>query len=201
MSIGARKNNGFKAVCTAPSVNKTPVGSSTPPIPYPVAQDLGNSQNVVSNVLFNSDPAYVFDQTTQPSCTGDAAGSCHGVKSGTISGEVKPVQGATHTLAGGKPVIRHGDPCTMNGGNCPGIYVTSQVPTPTAGGNNTPGTPAPIRPETPAEQGFLASAGTAGAALGSYRHSGQLIAMAGAAAGLGKAPHPAAGFVPGKKGA
>ena len=29
--IGARKHGKFKAVSTAPTINKTPVGSSTPP--------------------------------------------------------------------------------------------------------------------------------------------------------------------------
>lgn len=33
--IGARKNGGFRAVSTAPSINKTPMGGATPPVPYP----------------------------------------------------------------------------------------------------------------------------------------------------------------------
>ena len=43
--IGARKDTAFKAISTAPSINKTPVGPLMVPIPYPTVQDLGNSIN------------------------------------------------------------------------------------------------------------------------------------------------------------
>ncbi|WP_457819723.1 hypothetical protein, partial [Staphylococcus aureus] len=62
--IGARKSESFKAVSTAPSFNKTPVGSSTPILPYPTVVDLTNSVDVVMNVRFNGNPAYVLGQTT-----------------------------------------------------------------------------------------------------------------------------------------
>lgn len=153
--LGARKNGSFKAVSTAPSINKTPVGSSTPPLPYPVSQDLSDSVGTVRNVRFNGDPAYVLDQSTQPSCIGDAAGSAKGVKSGTVSGEVKPVKGSSTVHVGGKPVIRERDPCTLNGGNCPGVYVTQPAPSATIrGGASSANTNPPIRPETPEEESF-----------------------------------------------
>lgn len=157
--LGARKNSEFKAVSTAPSFNKTPVGSSTPPLPYPVTQDLGSGVGTVASVRFNGDPVYVHNQSSQPSCKGDAAGTCKGVKSGTVSGEVKPVKGSTTVRVGKQPVVREGDPCTMNGGNCPGIYVTS----PAAGVTLAAGTPQsstnpPVQPETPKEQGWWAKA-------------------------------------------
>jgi hypothetical protein len=126
--IGARKDGIFKAISTAPSFNKTPVGSSTPPLPYPTLQDLGNSVGVVPNVRFNGKPVYVLGQSTQPSGKGDEPGVAKGVKSGTVTGEVKPVKGSSTVRAGKKAVVRHGDPCTMNGGNNPGIYCTTQMP-------------------------------------------------------------------------
>jgi len=157
--LGARKDGKFKAVSTAPSFNKTPVGSSTPPLPYPVVQDLSSSVGTVPNVRFNGDPVYVLDQSTQPNCTGDAAGSLKGVKSGTVSGEVKPVKGSSTVRVGKKPIIRQGDPCTMNGGNCPGIYVTEPAPgaaikhgTPSASGNP------PVEPDSAEEQGWWGKA-------------------------------------------
>lgn len=128
--IGARKDATFKAISTAPSFNKTPVGSSTPPLPYPTIQDLANSIGVVPNVRFNGKPVYVLNQSTQPSGKGDEPGVAKGVKSGTVTGEVKPVEGSTTVRAGKKAVVRHGDPCTMNGGNNPGIYCTTQTPSP-----------------------------------------------------------------------
>jgi hypothetical protein len=68
-NIGARKSSTFKAISTAPSINKTPVGSSTPPLPYPVSQDLGDSVGTVTSVRFNGDPTYVL---TCPPQTGPA---------------------------------------------------------------------------------------------------------------------------------
>lgn len=157
--LGARKDGKFKAVSTAPSINKTPVGSSTPPLPYPVTQDLSSSVGIVPNVRFNGDPAYVLNQSTQPSCIGDAAGSCKGVKSGTVGGEVKPVKGSSTVRISGKPVIREGDPCTLNGGNCPGIYVTEPAPSGSiAGGKPSASTNPPVKPETPKEEGWWGKA-------------------------------------------
>lgn len=157
--LGARKNAKFKAVSTAPSINKTPVGSSTPPLPYPVTEDLSSSVGIVPNVRFNGDPAYVLSQSTQPSCIGDAAGSCRGVKSGTVSGEVKPVKGSSTVRISGKPVIREGDPCTLNGGNCPGIYVTEPAPSGSiAGGHPSASTNPPVKPETSKEEGWWGKA-------------------------------------------
>ncbi|WP_321818260.1 MULTISPECIES: PAAR-like domain-containing protein [unclassified Paraburkholderia] len=157
--LGARKDSAFKAVSTAPSINKTPVGSSTPPLPYPVTEDLSGSLGTVPNVRFNGDPAYVLNQSTQPACKGDAAGSCNGVKSGTVSGEVKPVEGSSTVRITGKPVIREGDPCTLNGGNCPGIYVTQSAPGASIeGGKPSASCNPPVKPETPEEEGWWGTA-------------------------------------------
>jgi hypothetical protein len=57
---GARKNAKFIAMCTAPSINKTPVGNSTPPLPYITTQDLSNSVAVAPNVTLNGDFAYDY---------------------------------------------------------------------------------------------------------------------------------------------
>ncbi len=153
--IAARKNGNFKAVSTAPSFNKTPVGNSTPPLPYGTTQDLGNSVSVVPTVKLNGDPAYVLNQTTQPSCKGDNPGVAKGVKSGTVNGKVTPTKASTTVRMGGKPIVRQGDPCTMNGGNNPGVYITTQTPSATppkhAAGNADPRT----KPQTPPEKSFL----------------------------------------------
>ena len=127
--VGARKDTAFKAISTAPSINMTPVGPSMVPIPYPTVQDLGNSINTAKTVNFNGKPAYLLDLTTQDRCTGDEAGTGKGVRSGTVGGEVKPVAGSRTVRIEGKHVVRHGDPCTMNGGNNPGVYVACSPPT------------------------------------------------------------------------
>ena len=152
--LGARKDTVIKAVSTAPSFNKTPVGSSTPPLPYPTVATLDNSTATVPTVRLNGKPAYVLNQTTQPSCKGDSPGVAKGLKSGTVSGEVKPGRGSSTAKVGGKPVIRAGDPCTMNGGNNPGVYVAVAAMAgmdPKLAGT----TGAPTRAQTQEERGFL----------------------------------------------
>ncbi|MFB9240639.1 DUF4150 domain-containing protein [Massilia antarctica] len=202
--IGARKNSILKAVSTAPSFNKTPVGSSTPPVPYPTTQDLSNSVSVASTVRFNGDPAYVLDSTQQPSCKGDDAGLAKGVRSNTVNGYVKPTGAAAHFRAEKKFVVRQGDTNVMNGGNNPGIYVTAQVPSPpgsaaTAGDADEP-SPA-IEAETPAEQAFLEcqpplSLPTPEA----FSNTAALMSLALKAKKSTTSPAPSVRFVPGKKG-
>lgn len=126
--LGARKDSAFKAVSTAPSINYTPIGKSRPPLPYSTVADLSNSVAVVGTVRFNGQPAYVLNQSTQPSCRGDDAGSAKGVRSGTVNGEVRPTAASTTVRAGRRPVVRVGDACTMNGGNNPGVYTAAAAP-------------------------------------------------------------------------
>jgi Domain of unknown function (DUF4150)/HNH/ENDO VII superfamily nuclease with conserved GHE residues len=149
--IAARKSDSFKAVSTAPSFNKTPVGSSTPPLPYPTTQDLSNSVATATKTNFNGDPAYMLDQSKQPAGKGDDAGTLKGVKSSTVNGEVKPTGGSTTFRVEKKWVVREGEANTMNGGNNPGIYITTQAasdaPAKTAEQTSNP----PIEP-TPKEQ-------------------------------------------------
>lgn len=125
--IGNRQDGQWLAVCTSPSVNFTPMGSSMPPVPYLVVQELSNSAQVSSNVRFNKQAACTLN-SYQPSCRGDEAGTGKGILSGTVSGEVRPLKGSSTVRVNGHPVIRVGDPCTMNGGNCPGVYVMAPAP-------------------------------------------------------------------------
>lgn len=126
--LGARKNSEWKAVCTAPDFCKTPVGSSTPPIPYQVIADLGQSEDCVTNVRFNGDPCKVLDQSVVPKCTGDEPGTAQGIRSGTVADKVEPRSASSSVRAGGRQVVREFDSCTLNSGNCPGIYVTQPAP-------------------------------------------------------------------------
>ncbi|MEJ2692923.1 MAG: DUF4150 domain-containing protein [Candidatus Thiodiazotropha sp.] len=154
--LGTRKQGLFKAICTAPSINKTPAGSSMVPIPYPVMHDLSNSVGVIKNVQLNGHPAYVLKKSTQPKCKGDNAGVGKGIKSGTVTGKVKPVKGSCSVRITGKPVIREMDPCTLNGGNCPGIYTTQPVPA-----GSLPGANPAVKPETKKESGWFSWSGLA----------------------------------------
>lgn len=134
--LGARKDAKFKAICTAPSINWTPAGSGQVPVPYQTVQDLSNSMSTARTVKFNGSPAYLLDQTTQPKGTGDERGTGKGIRSGTVTGEVKPVSGCKTVRIEGKQVVREGDKCTMNGGNNPGAYAAKAqaLPAPNATG-------------------------------------------------------------------
>jgi hypothetical protein len=150
--LGARKNSSWKAICTAPDFCKTPVGSSTPPIPYQVIADLGQSENCAPSVRFNGDPCFVFNPSTVPTCTGDEPGTAGGVRSGTAADKVKPTGACPNVRAEGKQVVRKDDPGTMNDGNCSCIFTTQPAPGGAmgAGGEPTPQEPA-ITPDTPEE--------------------------------------------------
>lgn len=130
--VGARKHASFMAISTAPSINWTPLGPTKVPIAYPTVQDLSSSVNTARTVNFNGCSVYLLDASTQPHCTGDERGTAKGIKSGTVSGEVKPVKGSSTVRIEGKQVVRDGDPCTMNGGNNPGVYVMTCSPSPTS---------------------------------------------------------------------
>lgn len=125
--LGARKDARFKAISTAPSINWTPAGAGQVPVPYQTIQDLSNSVSAARSVKFNGSPAYLLDQTKQPKGTGDERGTGKGIRSGTVTGEVKPVSACTTVRVEGKQVVRAGDNCTMNGGNNPGIYIAASA--------------------------------------------------------------------------
>ena len=150
--LGARKNSSWKAICTAPDFCKTPVGSSTPPIPYQVIADLGQSENCVPSVRFNGDPCFVFNPSTVPTCTGDEPGTAKGVKSGTVQGQVKATDACPNVRAESKQVVRKDDPGTMNDGNCSCIFTTQPAP---GGALGAGGEPIPkkqsVTPDTPGE--------------------------------------------------
>lgn len=201
--IGARRNSILKAVCTAPSFNRTPIGASTPPLPYPTTQDLSNSVSITPTVRFNGDPAYVLSRSEQPRCKGDDPGVAKGVKSNTVNGYVKPTSAADHFRAEGKYVVRQGDTNVMNGGNNPGIYITAQLPSASGGiaaAATSDDSSPPIQAETPDEEAFLAGQGDALVpSLGEFAHNGALLTMAAVAKKAGVQPAPCAEFIPGKK--
>jgi hypothetical protein len=118
-----------------------------------VIADLGQSTKTVSNVRFNGDPCKVLDQSIVPKCTGDEPGTAKGVKSGTVADKVEPTGASTTVRATRKRVVREYDPCTLNSGNCPGIYTTQSAPGSNigAGGKPTANTNPAAKPDTASE--------------------------------------------------
>ncbi len=123
--FGARQQNKYKIVSSAPSVNKTPMGNSVVPVPYPVNQTYDAADAVSKDVKFNG--CGVFTESSHSSkVTGDERGSVGGVVSGTVSEKSEPVEFSPSVKVNGKFVIREGDLHKMQGGNTVGKLVCQE---------------------------------------------------------------------------
>ncbi|MEX6324917.1 DUF4150 domain-containing protein [Providencia hangzhouensis] len=111
----ARQDGEWLVVSILPDVCKTPIGSSTPPVPYPVIAKLDDAVKVVPSVRANGKPVVVFSQSFIPETIGDQAGQAKGIKSGTVGGKCHPKQHSKSFFVQGKPVLRHDDEFWMNG--------------------------------------------------------------------------------------
>lgn len=111
----ARKDGQWKVVSIVPDVCKTPMGSSTPPIPYPVIAELSEAVQIVPSVRVNGMPLVVLAQSFVPTTKGDTAGSAKGIKSGTVGGKCYPQAHSKTVRAGKRQILRHGDDFLMNG--------------------------------------------------------------------------------------
>jgi uncharacterized Zn-binding protein involved in type VI secretion len=114
-NVTARKDGKWRIVSLMPDVCKTPMGSSTPPVPYPVTADLGDSRATAVSVRANGKSVVRFDSSYAPSTIGDAAGTAKGIKSGTVGAQCWPKDKSSTVRVEGKPIIRHGDQFWMNG--------------------------------------------------------------------------------------
>lgn len=113
--VTARKQSGWIVIGDYPDVCKTPMGSSTPPVPYPVTAKLTDAIMEVPHVKANGHPLVVFDQSKLTATLGDQAGIAKGVKSGTVGAQCWPLEYSKTVNAGKRPVVRHGDKFAMNG--------------------------------------------------------------------------------------
>ena len=111
----ARQQSGWLVVSIAPDVCKTPMGSSVPPVPYPVTAQLSSATGVAKSVRVNGHPLVVYDMSLTPTTLGDAAGVAKGVKSGTVGAKCHPKDHSQTVRAEGKLLVRHDDMFWMNG--------------------------------------------------------------------------------------
>ncbi len=110
----ARKNGQWLVISTTPDVCKTPMGSATPPVPYPVMAKLGDAVSIVPKVRANGDPLVVFDKSKVPRTLGDQPGIAKGIRSGNVGGPCYPKAHSSSVRAGRKPIVRHDDDFDMN---------------------------------------------------------------------------------------
>lgn len=106
-------------VCTAPDVCKTPIGSSTPPIPYQITGKLGDDSNTSQNVFLTGLKAFRFDSVVT-NVKGDEAGSATGIKSSTVGDIAEPKTASTVVRVNGQWLVRDGDTFWMNKRNTVG---------------------------------------------------------------------------------
>lgn len=114
---GARKNSHMTVVSITPDVCKTPMGNITPPVPYQIVGNLGDSVSISPNVNFSNCRAFLLDQSVIPTVTGDEPGTAGGVKSGTNESTCEPAEASPSVRVNGRRVVRHDDRFKMNNGN------------------------------------------------------------------------------------
>ncbi|WP_219133122.1 RHS repeat-associated core domain-containing protein [Janthinobacterium sp. UMAB-60] len=117
------KASRFYCVSLSPDICKTPVGSSTPPIPYSIIGEFSEAQNASPNVKSHSEPVILHQRSTIPTVKGDAAGKAGGVKSGTVGKQVDTKVASPIHRANGASLVQMGREVWMNSRNTVGkIY-------------------------------------------------------------------------------
>ena len=117
------KASRFYCVSLSPDICKTPVGSSTPPIPYSIIGEFSEAQNASPDVKSHSEPVILHQRSTIPTVKGDAAGKAGGVKSGTVGKQVDTKVASAIHRANGASLVQMGREVWMNSRNTVGkIY-------------------------------------------------------------------------------
>lgn len=114
-NVISRKQEPWMSVSVAPDVCKTPMGGSTPPVPYQVVSRMEPAQDASENVFANDGRVQKHDKTVMPTTEGDEPGTAKGVKSGTVGQQSWSLEHSPNVNANGKPVVRHDDKTEMNG--------------------------------------------------------------------------------------
>lgn len=148
-NVAARQATGWVVVCTTPDVCKTPMGPSTPPVPYRVTAKMADAVQVVPTVNANGRPLVVLTQSFIPKTDGDEPGVAKGVQSGTVADRCEPLEHSSSVKAAGYYVLRHDDQFYMNCKNTVGKIVGQ---TPSASKSASESNPEVV-PETPKEKG------------------------------------------------
>ena len=117
------KSARFYCVSLSPDICKTPVGSSTPPLPYSITGEFAEAQSASPNVKSHSEPVILHQRSIIPTVKGDAAGKAGGVKSGTVGKQVDTKVASSIHRANGAKLVQMGREVWMNSRNTVGkIY-------------------------------------------------------------------------------
>ncbi len=118
----SHKGSGDKSICTAPDVCKTPIGNSTPPIPYFVMSQVSDLASGSTSVKVEGKPT-ALKGSNHSKCTGDQPGTAKGIAS---SSQMKKTEFTTYSFdvkADGENVVRSFDMTTMNNKNTVGMVI------------------------------------------------------------------------------
>jgi len=117
------KSKRFYCVSLTPDICKTPVGASTPPLPYTIVGEFADATGASPNVKSHSDSVILHGRTRIPSVKGDAPGKAGGVKSGTVGKQVETKAFSSNHHANGADLVQVGREVWMNARNTVGkIY-------------------------------------------------------------------------------
>lgn len=114
-NVVSRKQTLWMSVSVAPDVCKTPMGGSTPPVPYPVVSKLEPAKDASHSVHANESRVQKHDKTVMPTTEGDEPGTAKGVVSGTVGQQSWSQEHSPNVKANDQPVVRHDDKTQMNG--------------------------------------------------------------------------------------
>lgn len=123
----SHKGSTDKSMCSAPDVCKTPIGSSTPPIPYPVISQAADASGYSASVSIDGNPTAIAS-SSHTKCSGDQAGSAKGLVSGTVGDKTQFTTYSFDVKVEGEGVVRHLDMTTMNNGNTMGTVLGTSTP-------------------------------------------------------------------------
>ncbi len=115
----SHKGSGDKSLSSAPDMCKTPVGSATPPLPYPVVSQAADADGYTASVFIDGNPTAIAS-SIHSKCSGDEAGSAKGLISGKTSDKTEFMSYSFDVRCEGEGAVRHQDLTMMNSGNTMG---------------------------------------------------------------------------------
>ena len=116
----SHKGSSDKSICSAPDVCKTPMGKSTPPIPYSVMSQAGDAGGYTKTVFIDGNPT-AKASSIHTACSGDGPGSAKGTGSGTTGDKTHFTSYSFDVKVEGEGTVRHMDTTTMNNRNTTGM--------------------------------------------------------------------------------
>ncbi|MES2150245.1 MAG: PAAR-like domain-containing protein [Pseudomonadota bacterium] len=117
------KSKRFYCVSLLPDICKTPIGPSTPPIPYSIVGEFVDATDVSPNVKSRSDPVILHQRSIIPTVKGDEPGTAGGIKSGTFGKRVETKTASKTYFGNNAATVQEGCEVWMNNRNTIGkIY-------------------------------------------------------------------------------